>query len=101
MAPPEGIEPPSDALEERCLSIRPRWFLLVPTSRIERLYTALQTAAMTTSAKLAYWCSYQESNLKYSLTKTVLCHLTIRAVAEGIRIELIITESKSVVIPFN
>ena len=39
--------------------------------------------------KLYYWCSYQESNLEYSLTMAVLCHLTIRAnLAEAVRFEL-------------
>ena len=53
---------------------------LVPTSGIEPLSTVLQTAAMTTSAKLALsWCSYQESNLGYILTKDAVCHLPIRA----------------------
>ena len=29
--------------------------------------------------KLYYWCSYQESNLEYILTKDALYHLTMRA----------------------
>ena len=39
--------------------------------------------------KLYYWCSYQESNLEYSLTMAVLCHLTMGAnLAEAVRFEL-------------
>ena len=61
---------------------------LVPTSGIEPLSTVLQTAAMTTSAKLALsWCSYQESNLEYILTKDALYHLTIRALVGDTGIE--------------
>ena len=50
----------------------------MPPPGIEPGSDALQAPAMTTFAKAA-WCSQQESNLWYILTKDVLCHLTMRA----------------------
>ena len=51
--------------------------LVLPVG-IEPTSTALQTAAMTTSAKAA-WCSHRELNSEFILTKDVLYHLTMRA----------------------
>lgn len=55
------------------------YFNMVRPRGIEPLSSVLQTAAMTTSAKDANWCFYQESNLGFARTKGVYYHCTIKA----------------------
>lgn len=47
---------------------------VVPPSGIEPDSTALQTVAMTTSAKAANWCFVTESNCRNRLVRAVFYH---------------------------
>lgn len=53
MVPDSGNDPLTYRLSSDCSTSELIGYLLVPTSRIERLSEVLQTTAMTTSAKLA------------------------------------------------
>ena len=68
---------------------------------IEPSSMALQTTAMTTSAKAALGCP-TSIDLVLSLSQSNVQATTLRTPLAGdVRIELTIAESKSVVIPFH